>query len=45
MPENIVEKVKDPSTELSLEQAKQFGAEFEVGDIVEVETHHVNLAE
>ena len=34
---NIVEKVKDPSTELSLEQAKQFGAEFEVGDIVEVE--------
>lgn len=34
---NIVEKVKDPSTELSLEQAKQFGAEFEVGDVVEVE--------
>jgi len=34
---NIVEKVKDPSTELSLEQAKQFGADFEVGDVVEVE--------
>lgn len=34
---HIVETVKDPSTELSLEQAKQFGAEFEVGDIVEVE--------
>jgi len=34
---NIVEKVKDPSTELSLEQAKQFGPYFEVGDVVEVE--------
>lgn len=34
---NIVETVTDPSTELSLEQAKQFGAEFEVGDVVEVE--------
>jgi len=34
---NIVEKVKDPSTELSLEQAKQFGPDFEVGDVVEVE--------
>lgn len=34
---NIVEEVKDPSTEISLDQAKQFGADFEVGDVVEVE--------
>lgn len=34
---NIVEKVKDPATELSLEQAKQFGPDFEIGDVVEVE--------
>lgn len=34
---NIVEKVKDPSTELSLDQAKQFGPDFEIGDVVEVE--------
>ncbi len=34
---NIVEEVTDPSAELSLEQAKKFGAEFEIGDMVEVE--------
>jgi len=34
---NIVENVTDPSSELSLEQANKFSADFEVGDIVEVE--------
>jgi N utilization substance protein A len=34
---NIVEVVTDPSIELSLEQANKFGADFEVGDMVEVE--------
>jgi len=34
---NIVEVVTDPSTELSLEQANRFSADFEVGDVVEVE--------
>ncbi len=34
---NIVEVVTDPSVEMSLEQANKFGAEFEVGDVVEVE--------
>ncbi|HEY8499558.1 MAG TPA: transcription termination factor NusA [Clostridia bacterium] len=34
---NIVEVVTDPSTELSLEQASRFSADFEVGDVVEVE--------
>lgn len=34
---NIVEEVTDPSTELSLEQANRFGADFEIGDVVEVE--------
>lgn len=34
---NIVEEVKDPSTELSIDQARRFSADFEVGDIVEVE--------
>ena len=33
----IVGEVKDPATELSIEQAKRFGADFEIGDIVEVE--------
>jgi len=33
----IVEEVKDPATEMSLEQAQRFGPDFEVGDIVEVE--------
>lgn len=33
----IVEKVTDSATEMSLEQAKRFGADFEVGDMVEVE--------
>ncbi|NLG88326.1 MAG: transcription termination/antitermination protein NusA [Clostridiaceae bacterium] len=34
---NIVEKVTDPSTELSLEQASRFSPDFEIGDVVEVE--------
>jgi len=34
---NIVEEVTDPSAELSLEQAKKFGADFEIGDMGEVE--------
>lgn len=34
---NIVEEVTDPAAELSLEQANMFGAEFEIGDMVEVE--------
>jgi N utilization substance protein A len=34
---NIVEEVSDPSTELSLEQAIRFSADFEIGDVVEVE--------
>ena len=34
---NIVEEVTDPSGELSLEQANKFSADFEIGDIVEVE--------
>jgi len=33
----IVEEVKDSATEMSLEQAKRFGPDFEVGDMVEVE--------
>jgi N utilization substance protein A len=33
----IVEEVMDNATEMSLEQAKRFGADFEIGDIVEVE--------
>ncbi len=33
----IVEEVTDSATEMSLEQAKRFGADFEIGDIVEVE--------
>jgi N utilization substance protein A len=33
----IVEEVNDSATEMSLEQAKRFGADFEIGDIVEVE--------
>jgi len=33
----IVDEVKDIATEMSLEQAKKFGADFEIGDIVEVE--------
>jgi len=33
----IVGEVTDPATELSIEQAKRFGADFEIGDIVEVE--------
>ncbi|NLU52292.1 MAG: transcription termination/antitermination protein NusA [Clostridiaceae bacterium] len=33
----IVDEVADPATEISIEQAKRFGADFEVGDIVEVE--------
>jgi len=33
----IVDEVEDPATEISIEQAKRFGADFEVGDIVEVE--------
>ena len=34
---NIVEEITDPSAELSLEQANKFGADFEIGDMVEVE--------
>ncbi len=34
---NIVEVVTDPSVEISLEQANRFGADFEIGDVVEVE--------
>lgn len=34
---NIVDEVKDPSVELSLEQARRFSPDFEIGDIVEVE--------
>lgn len=33
----IVEEVTDTATEMSLENAKRFGVDFEVGDIVEVE--------
>lgn len=33
----IVDEVNDIATEMSLEQAKMFGADFEIGDIVEVE--------
>ena len=33
----IVEEVLDAVAEMSLEQAKRFGADFEIGDIVEVE--------
>jgi len=33
----IVEEVTDSATEMSLEQAKRFGVDFEEGDIVEVE--------
>ena len=33
----IVEEMLDPVAEMSLEQAKRFGADFEIGDIVEVE--------
>ncbi|MGI6622244.1 MAG: transcription termination factor NusA [Acetivibrionales bacterium] len=33
----IVDVVADSATEMSLEQAKLFGADFEVGDMVEVE--------
>lgn len=33
----IVEEVMDSATEMSLEQAKRFGPDFEVGDMVEVE--------
>jgi len=33
----IVGEVTDPATEMSIEQAKRFGADFEIGDIVEVE--------
>lgn len=34
---SIVEEVTDPASELSLEQANKFGADFEIGDMVEVE--------
>lgn len=33
----IVGEVTDPATEMSIDQAKRFGADFEIGDIVEVE--------
>jgi N utilization substance protein A len=33
----LLRTVKDPSTEISIEQARRFSADFEVGDIVEVE--------
>lgn len=33
----IVDEITDIATQMSLEQAKRFGADFEVGDIVEVE--------
>ncbi len=33
----IVDEVMDPAEEMSLEQAKRFGADFEIGDMVEVE--------
>ena len=33
----IVEEVTDTATEMSLEQAKRFGADFDIGDVVEVE--------
>lgn len=33
----IVDEITDNAGEMSLEQAKRFGAEFEIGDIVEVE--------
>ena len=33
----IVDEVVDPAEEMSIEQAKRFGADFEVGDMVEVE--------
>ena len=34
---NIVDEVKELSTEISLEQASQFDPGFEIGDVVEVE--------
>jgi len=33
----IVDEVEDAAEEMSLEQAKRFGADFEIGDMVEVE--------
>ena len=33
----IVGEVTDPANEMSIDQAKRFGADFEIGDIVEVE--------
>lgn len=33
----IVDEVVDPAEEMSIEQAKRFGADFEIGDMVEVE--------
>ena len=33
----IVDEVMDPAEEMSLEQAKRFGVDFEIGDMVEVE--------
>lgn len=33
----IVDEVMDPAEEMSLDQAKRFGADFEIGDMVEVE--------
>jgi N utilization substance protein A len=33
----IVDEVMDPAEEMSIDQAKRFGADFEVGDMVEVE--------
>src|SRR5918912_2092909 len=34
---NVVEAVTDPSREISLEEAKFYNEEFEVGDVVEIE--------
>lgn len=33
----IVDEISDSATEMSLEQAKRFGPDFEIGDMVEVE--------
>ena len=33
----IVDEVMEPAEEMSLEQAKRFGSDFEIGDMVEVE--------
>ncbi|MDI9514094.1 MAG: transcription termination factor NusA [Bacillota bacterium] len=33
----IVGEVTDPANEMSIDQAKRFGADFEIGDIVEIE--------